>query len=88
MEIIKKLAAQVQEINAGVGHMKLENIEKTQGLTAVISVYDNQKPAHMVLDELYEWAEENNAEVKALIEKLEQDMSWNSKMGQGEVREG
>lgn len=78
MELLKSLAKQVTKMNAGVGHVKLENIEKKQGLTAVVSVYDNQKPAHMVLDELYEWAENNNEEVKLLIEKLEQDMTWNS----------
>lgn len=78
MEMLKNLAKQVTDMNAGVGHVKLQNIEKTQGLTAVVSVYDNQKPAHMVLDELYQWAEENNEEVKVLIEKLEQDMSWNN----------
>lgn len=80
MEMLKKLAKEVTELNAGVGHLKLENIDKTQGLIAVISVYDNQKPAHMVLQELYKWAENNNEEVKILIEKLEQDMSWNSRI--------
>jgi len=45
-----------------------------------ISLYSpNQKPAHLVLEELYERAEQNNEEVKQLIKKLEQDMSWNSK---------
>ncbi|MGC6589081.1 hypothetical protein ACPV3A_29570 [Paenibacillus sp. Dod16] len=67
-------------MNAGVGHVTMENIENKEGLTAVISVYDNQKPAHLVLEELYQWAEKNNEEVKHLIEKMEQDMSWNSKI--------
>lgn len=77
MHHIKELAKQVTELRAGYGHMQLDNFEGNQGLTAVLSVYDNQKPAHVVLDELYEWAEQNNEEVKLLIEKLEVDMSWN-----------
>lgn len=48
-----------------------------KGLTAVISVYDQQKPAHMVLEELYEWAEINNGKVEELIEKMSNDMDWN-----------
>jgi len=78
MEIIKNLTKQVKELNAGVGHVQLGNIENTKGLTAVISVYDNQKPAHMVLDELYTWAENNDEQLKLKIESLEQDMTWNS----------
>lgn len=81
MEIIKSLTKQVKDMGAKEGHIKIENIEKTQGLTAVISVYQDQKPAHMVLEELYEWAEENSEEVKLLIEKLDQDMSWNNPKG-------
>lgn len=80
MKLLKTLLKQVTDMDAAVGHVKLENIEKKEGLTAVISVYDNHKPAHMVLEELYEWAEQNNEEVKQLIEKLEQDMNWNSKI--------
>lgn len=67
----------MQELGAKNAHVTINNIKHTKGFTAVISVYENVKPAHMILDELYEWAEENNEEVKLLIEKLEQDMSWN-----------
>lgn len=74
---ILKLAKQVQELGAGSGHFTAHNIQHTKGLTSVISVYDSIKPANMILDELYEWAEKNNEEVKLLIEKLEKDMSWN-----------
>lgn len=76
---ILNFASQVQELKAGSGHISMNNIKHTKGLTAVISVYDGIKPANMILDELYEWAEENNEEVRSLIEKLEQDMSWNEK---------
>lgn len=75
--IILNLANQVQSLGAGNGHISMNNIKHTKGLTAVISVYDNIKPAHIVLEELYEWADNNNEEVKKLIEKLESDMSWN-----------
>ncbi|GAK41928.1 hypothetical protein TCA2_4420 [Paenibacillus sp. TCA20] len=77
-QVIKHLVEQMKALNADNAHTQLQNIEQTQGLTVVISIYDNLKPAHEVLDELYEWAEENNEEVKELIEQLEQDMSWNA----------
>jgi hypothetical protein len=80
MEIIENLKKELIEMNAGVCHVTMENIGKKEGFSAVISVYDNQKPAHMVLSELYAWAEQNNQEVKELIEKIEQDMSWNSRV--------
>jgi hypothetical protein len=76
-ETIFDLADQVKQLGAGDGHITANNIRHTKGLTSVVSVYDNIKPAHMVLDELYEWAENNNEEVKLLIEKIENDMSWN-----------
>lgn len=76
-KMVNGLVEQMQKLNAAESHVMLNNIHKTDGLTAVISVYDKQKPSHMVLDELYEWAEENNEEVKELIEKLCNDMSWN-----------
>jgi len=76
-KVILSLAKQVQELKAGSGHFTINDIKHTKGLTAVISVYDGVKPANMIIDELYEWAEENNEEVKLLIEKLENDMSWN-----------
>lgn len=77
MQIISAMSNEMLEMNATEAHVQLENVEKKEGLTAVISVYDNQKPANMVLSELYAWAEKNNEEVKDLIEKLEQDMTWN-----------
>lgn len=76
-KVIKNLAKQVKDLGAGSGHFGLYNIQHTKGLTAVISIYDGIKPANVILDELYEWAENNNEEVKLLIEKLEKDMSWN-----------
>lgn len=76
--IIKNLVKQVQELNAGVAHLQLSNIEGIQGMTAIISVYDGQKPAHMVLDELVQWAEGRGMHMLIeKIEQLEQDMEWN-----------
>lgn len=82
-KVILSLAEQVQKLGAGEGHVTFNNIKETEGLTAVISVYDNQKPAHLIVEELYEWAEENNPEVKEMIEKLDADMSWNKDSNNG-----
>lgn len=74
---ILHLADQVKEMNAADGHMCMNNIQHTSGITAVISVYNGIKPSHMVLDKLYEWAEKNDTDLKNRIEKMEKDMSWN-----------
>lgn len=76
-EAIFGLAEQIKQLGSNDGHFTINNMKHTKGLTAVVSVYDDIKPAHMVLTELYEWAKENNSEVKTLIEALENDMSWN-----------
>ncbi|MCD7911076.1 hypothetical protein KC480_05990 [Bacillus velezensis] len=78
-KLIFKLVDQMKKLGAPQAHFTANNIKHTKGLTSVIAVYDQQKPAHMVLQELYEWAEENNMEVKELIEKLSNDMDWNEK---------
>lgn len=77
MGLVTDLAKQVKQMNVGEAHIQEENIHKTKGLTSVISIYNGQKPAHLVVEELYKWAEENNEEVKLLIKKIESDMSWN-----------
>jgi hypothetical protein len=76
-KVIFSLVDQMKQLGAPEAHLTANNIKYTKGLTAVISIYDQQKPAHMVLEELYEWAENNNKEVKELIEKLSDDMDWN-----------
>lgn len=77
-KLILSLAKNVQELNAGNGHAKMNNIQHTKGLTAVVSVYNQEKPSYMVLDELIEWCE-NNGEDNILnkIKELASDMSWN-----------
>lgn len=42
MDLIKNLTKQVTEMNAGVGHVMVENIEHKEGFTAVISVYEDR----------------------------------------------
>ena len=71
------LVDQLKKTESTDVHFTMNNIQHTKGLIAVVSVYDGIKPAQMVLKELYEWAENNNEEVKNLIEKLKQDMTWN-----------
>lgn len=68
--LILGLANDVLKLNAGEGHIMLNNIRHTENLTAVISVYDRVKPSHIVLDELYEWAEVNSPEVVKKIQDL------------------
>ncbi|GIN67093.1 hypothetical protein FKN04_13045 [Bacillus glycinifermentans] len=76
-KLIFKLVDQMKQLEAPEAHFTANNIKHTKGLTAVVSVYDQQKPAHLVLEELYEWAEDNNIEVKNLIDKFSKDMGWN-----------
>ncbi len=71
------LVDQAKKLGAEDVHFTANNIQHTKDLTSVVSVYNGIKPAHMVLSELYEWAEENNEELRSLIEKIESDMSWN-----------
>ncbi|MCY8466427.1 hypothetical protein [Bacillus atrophaeus] len=78
-KLIFKFVDQMKKLETPQVHFTANNIKNTKGLTSVISVYDQQKPAHMVLEELYEWADNNNKEVKELIDKLRSDMGWNEK---------
>lgn len=70
----------MRKMGATDAHFTAENVLHTQNLTSVVSVYDNIKPAHMVLAELTEWAENNNKEVFEKIKSLQKDMSWNPKI--------
>ncbi|KQY91039.1 hypothetical protein ASD24_24905 [Paenibacillus sp. Root52] len=40
MQIISAMSKEMLEMNATEAHVQLENVEKKEGLTAVISVYD------------------------------------------------
>ena len=75
---ILHLADQVGKLRGTDGHMTLQDMKGKKGLIGVISVYVNQKPAQMVLEELFEWAEETgNVQLVDKIIELEEDMSWN-----------
>lgn len=77
---IDLLTKSMKELKATDVHFTAENVLKTQNLTSVVSVYDNIKPAHKVLEELKEWAENNHGEMFKKIHSLEKDMSWNPKI--------
>lgn len=72
-EMIDTLYQQVKETNAGECHIVLEGIKKDENATAVVSVYYGQRPAHNVLDKLWNWAEEKNlGDVMDKIKELEE----------------
>lgn len=71
------LADELHKAGATDIHFKAHNIRHTKGITSVVSVYDNVKPANMVLDELYAWAEKHDESLIQRIEALDRDMSWN-----------
>lgn len=77
-ETIHALSKQLDAFGAAESHITYQNIEKKKGRTAVVGVYENIKPPHMVLEELYEWAEEHDDQLRQRIEQLETDMSWAS----------
>lgn len=69
--MIASLVKQVEQTNAGEGHLAMGGIYNKPNLTAVVSVYDGQNPAHSILDHLYKWAEKNKQdEVVQMIEQL------------------
>ena len=78
VEAVNGLKKQVDVFGGAEAHMTAENIHNEEGTTAVLSVYKGVKPSHMVLEELYEWAEEKGDQT--LVDKIEElgnDMSWN-----------
>lgn len=77
---IKRLAEQLTKNKGTDIHFRAENIFETQNLTAVISVYDNIKPADKVLAELIAWSEEHQPETAMKIKELKKDMSWNPRI--------
>ncbi|APZ82641.1 hypothetical protein HWB07_gp129 [Bacillus phage vB_BsuM-Goe3] len=77
-KLVFKMVDDMQEVGASEGHACFNNILRTKGITAVLGVYNQQKPAHMVIEELLDWAVKNDKpEIVDLIEELQQDMSWN-----------
>ena len=70
-EMAKNLKKVAEETNAREIHITRENIQGDNDLTIVMSAYKGIKPAHIVLNELYEWAERNNLEVARMIRGIE-----------------
>lgn len=76
-KMLENLYKQTKDMNAGCSHFAIEGVFGDKTATAVLSVYDGQKPAHQVLDELYNWAEETgNREVMNKIETLESELTY------------
>lgn len=67
-KMIDSLWTQVTTLGGAEGHAKLTFEDKSK--VAVISVYRNQRASHEVLDDLYEWAEENKDQI--LMDKITQ----------------
>lgn len=78
-QLIQSLIDTTYQTNAGEGHICLYNVNHTKDLTVTVSVYDTVKPAHMVLEELVEWAEKHDTDLVERIERMALDMSWNTK---------
>lgn len=76
-KIIRNLIDSTLKLNAGDAHIAMHNVNRTKDLTAVVSVYDGVKPAHIVLEELLKWADRNDSDLFERIERMQQDMSWN-----------
>jgi len=57
-------------VNAETAHIVREQHEEHPSVTTVVSVYNGVKPSHVVLDELYKWAEEFNPIVVRKIDEL------------------
>lgn len=67
-KLIDNLYEQVKNSNAGEGHVKFEGFKNDPYAALVISMYNDQRPANVVLDELYNWAEENG--LTMVLEKI------------------
>lgn len=76
-ETVNNLKKQVDFLGGAEAHFAANDIQNEKGTTAVLSVYKGVKPSHMILDELYVWAEKSAPEVAKKIEELSNDMSWN-----------
>lgn len=66
-KVIDGLWSQILALNGGEAHAKLEFTDRSK--IAVISVYRDQRPSNVVMDELIEWAEE--IDDKRLLDKID-----------------
>jgi hypothetical protein len=56
-EIADFLVSELKEYNANSAHVRFQDSKIGNGVHIVVSAYDGEQPAHMVLEELIEWAE-------------------------------
>lgn len=78
LNLIDSLSQMSEKLGSSENHILSKDINGKKDTFGVISYYSGVKPSHLVLEELYEWAEENNKEVKELIEKLSEDLSFSN----------
>lgn len=75
--MIEHLVEALKVTNATSGHATFDPVFGEDSMTAVISVYNESQPSHMILDKLVDWLEETNqTEVLDKIQALEEDNSW------------
>lgn len=75
--IIDGMVEEMRRVEGNSMEFTMNNMQRTKGLTGVVAVYEGTKPAHLVVEELYAWAKENDEDLRKRIEAIEQDMSWN-----------
>lgn len=76
-DTIKVIYDEMKRTKSDSIHFTANQIYKDEKACAVISVLDGKKPPHMILDELIQWAEENNhQELLDRINSLEDDLSF------------
>lgn len=77
LKTIRTLYDQTKELHAGSAHFAIHRPFKDQTATAVISIYDGEKPDHIILAELIDWAEKNNKDdVLDFIHKSAVDLTF------------
>lgn len=62
VKTIESIYESTKKLNAGEGHFEIGGAFHDDKATVVLSVYVDQKPSNKVLNELWDWAEENQNE--------------------------
>lgn len=57
-DAIEALYKQTKALNAGEAHFMIDKAFHDDKATVVMSVYIDQKPSNLILDELHQWAEQ------------------------------
>lgn len=77
VDTVKVLYKEMKKTKAESVHFTMHQILNDENASGVISVYDKKKPAHMVIEELREWA--GKTKDHTLLNKittLENDISF------------